>query len=216
MCNPVINSNSFRAVIFDLYGTLLEAVKDEHLFLKLARRSPIPVRQALQTAMTTDNPTLESYAQRVNVVELDNIKELERSLTGSVNLVKPYDDAFETLELLKSLGIKIGLISNLATPYKKPFFDCGLDKYIDTAIFSCDFGVMKPDPGIYLHIAEALDVNVNEMLMIGDHYRSDVVGATNVGMKAIQIVRGDELPKPGVNTTSTLLGAVQSVSRLAT
>lgn len=51
--------------------------------------------------------------------------------------------------------------------------------------FSDELGVAKPHPRIFEHTVEQLDCKMEEAVHIGDSEYSDIVGAKNVGMKAV-------------------------------
>jgi len=99
---------------------------------------------------------------------------------------------FEGIDhLLEELSnhYKIGLISNLATPYKKPFYSLGLLDHFDEAIFSCDVGLQKPNVGIFRLMEEKLGYSGDEVLMVGDSFKSDYQGSISVGWKALRVVK---------------------------
>ena len=96
--------------------------------------------------------------------------------------------------------MKLGLISNLASPYRKPFFDLGLDIYFDEVLFSCDVGLTKPDPKIYQTMIDKLNINPEQALMTGDKVHADVDGPKAIGMRAIHLDRF----KKSSNSISTL------------
>jgi putative hydrolase of the HAD superfamily len=49
-------------------------------------------------------------------------------------------------------------------------------------VLSEELGIRKPDPAIFWHAAELLDVAPGDCLYIGDSYDNDVVGAKRSGM----------------------------------
>ena len=83
------------------------------------------------------------------------------------------------------------MISNLATPYKKPFYTLGLSKYFDVEIFSCDCGLKKPDEAIYRLALKQLDSVPEKTLMIGDTYKADVIGPQAIGIQGILLNRAE-------------------------
>ena len=127
------------------------------------------------------NQSSEVYQERLNLYFWCPLKR------GGLPVL--FEDSLPTLIKLKGKGIKTGLISNLASPYKRPVKDLGLEKYFDVIVFSCDEGVAKPDASIYKFALEQLGSSSAEALMIGDSYRSDVEGALTVGMTGVQLVR---------------------------
>jgi YjjG family noncanonical pyrimidine nucleotidase len=66
------------------------------------------------------------------------------------------------------------------------------------AIVVCEnTGALKPDPKAFAHATDKAGVNPEEVLYVGDSYRSDVEGAQNVGWRVAWYVRN------GTNGQST-------------
>ncbi len=102
--------------------------------------------------------------------------------------VVPYDDTVDTLERLRAAGYRIGLVSNTMWParyHHQELQRFGLHPYFDHTVFSSDVGVWKPQPGIYLLSLGALDVPAKEAVFVGDMPAHDIVGAKEVGMRAV-------------------------------
>ena len=57
-----------------------------------------------------------------------------------------------------------------------------LDQF-DQLTWSCDLGVVKPDPAIYLHTIKKLNVKPEQALFI-DNLQKNIVGAEAVGLNA--------------------------------
>jgi hypothetical protein len=47
---------------------------------------------------------------------------------------------------------------------------------------SADLGIRKPNPAIFLHALDALNVPPHEAVMVGDSLRADIVGGLNLGI----------------------------------
>ncbi|HCX22689.1 MAG TPA: noncanonical pyrimidine nucleotidase, YjjG family, partial [Cytophagales bacterium] len=58
----------------------------------------------------------------------------------------------------------------------------GLDKYFEHVITSETIGVKKPNPEIFTHALEKVDVRPEDALMIGDNPKTDIWGAQNAGI----------------------------------
>ena len=102
--------------------------------------------------------------------------------------VVPFDDTVDTLERLRAGGYRLGLVSNTMWPAKyhhRELRRFGLQPYFDHTAFSSDVGVWKPQPGIYLLSLGALDVAAEEAVFVGDMPAHDIVGAKEVGMRAV-------------------------------
>lgn len=101
-----------------------------------------------------------------------------------------FPDTVDCIKELKAKGLKIGVISNLSTTFKTPFFRLGLNELVDTWGFSCDLGAAKPDPKIFNLFNEKFQhVNPSSILFIGDSLSSDIGLAKNVGMRGILLDR---------------------------
>ena len=61
----------------------------------------------------------------------------------------------------------------------------GIDKYFDALILSEDIGVNKPNRELYEYALQKTASKVEESIMIGDMFETDIVGAENIGMKQI-------------------------------
>ncbi len=56
-------------------------------------------------------------------------------------------------------------------------------------IFSCDFGMLKPNNSIFKEVENSTKAKPNEILMVGDSYTSDIKGAENMGWNYLRINR---------------------------
>jgi HAD superfamily hydrolase (TIGR01549 family) len=114
---------------------------------------------------------------------------VERGIAEELQSIEFYPETLRVLEWAKERGYKIGLISNLASPYKEPFFTRGLNKFFDTVIFSCDCGLAKPDRRIFELALFMLRVSPDEALMVGDSERADLFGPREIGMFSVLLDR---------------------------
>jgi HAD superfamily hydrolase (TIGR01549 family) len=112
--------------------------------------------------------------------------EIERRWERSHNF-DLYDDALPTLELLRSHGLKLGLVSNGARDIDDFVTDHGLD--VDAAIGSRGHGWTKPHPSIFRAALERLGVEPEETAMVGDSPEDDIEGARALGMSAFLLDR---------------------------
>jgi putative hydrolase of the HAD superfamily len=106
------------------------------------------------------------------------------------------------LEVLRSRGLRLGLVSNAFDPgwlLHRDLEQMGIAERIDYAVFSSEVGKRKPHPEIFERALEALEVAPGEALFVGDRLYEDVRGAAQVGMTTVQAVwfRADEHPDGG-------------------
>jgi putative hydrolase of the HAD superfamily len=99
-----------------------------------------------------------------------------------------YDDTVATLTRLRSRVGTIGLISNTVFPERAHHHELkrfGIAPFFDFTIFSSTFGLRKPHPDIFYKAANQAGVAPQECVYVGDRYKEDIVGPSEVGMSAI-------------------------------
>jgi putative hydrolase of the HAD superfamily len=106
----------------------------------------------------------------------------EHNLWGSVR-----ERTAETLEELRSRGLRLGVISNADGRVDALLAAVGLREHFDFVIDSALVGVEKPDPRIFRMGLERLGVAPEEAVYVGDIYEIDVVGARAAGMAAVLV-----------------------------
>ena len=106
---------------------------------------------------------------------------------------KAYDDSLPTLKALKNRGLTLGIISNVVQDMEATYQDLGLQPYLDFKVTSSEVGCDKPKPEIFLTALNKAKAKPEETLYVGDQYDVDIVGARNVGIKAVLLDRNDWL-----------------------
>ena len=95
---------------------------------------------------------------------------------------QPYPDVVPTLDHLRSLGIRLGVVSNWDSSLDRLLQIHGLRDYFEVVAASLVIGVEKPDPKIFEWTLSALNVSAAECLHVGDSEIDDGQGATNAGI----------------------------------
>jgi putative hydrolase of the HAD superfamily len=103
------------------------------------------------------------------------------------------------LEALRVRGLRLGLVSNAFDPgwlLHRDLEQMGLAQRLDFSVFSSEVGMRKPHPEIFERALEALEVDPDRALFVGDRLYEDVRGAAEVGMLTAQALwfRADEHP----------------------
>jgi HAD superfamily hydrolase (TIGR01549 family) len=200
--------DNIKAVVFDLYGTLIclqgKTKVYQRLFKDIGLNTKSELKQAIKTAFTQDFNSLESLIKKIRPKSDIKTTDYEKELEKEIKSAKLYTDSIPTLSKLMEKNIKLGLISNLSSPYKKPFFSLRLEDYFDAFLLSCDIGLLKPDPAIYRKIAQNLELEPSSILMIGDSLQSDVNGPISIGMQAIHLCRNNTIPN-SINSLEDIL-----------
>jgi putative hydrolase of the HAD superfamily len=94
---------------------------------------------------------------------------------------------------IKQAGFRLGILSNMGDgvlDYMRPRFPW-LAQF-DHLTWSCELGVVKPDPAIYLHTVNKLNVAPDRALFI-DNLQKNIVGAEAVGLHAALFENPEQL-----------------------
>ena len=105
---------------------------------------------------------------------------------------KLYPEVLSVLNSLKSIGVRMGVVSNTTNPRfmkENEMQAAGLKPYFEFAIYSSETPYRKPHPSIFELAIEHLNMKPEEILFVGDNISMDVIGAKNVGMKSAWINR---------------------------
>jgi putative hydrolase of the HAD superfamily len=130
-------------------------------------------------------------------------EEVDRFLAAEHEIWVPSHQLASTthalLEVLRSHGLKLGIVSNA---FDSPAFlhrdleQLGVAERIDVAVFASEVGWRKPHPAIFERALEALGVTAERTLFVGDSLAADLGGAAALGMRTCQAVwfRADDDP----------------------
>lgn len=92
-----------------------------------------------------------------------------------------YPDAAPTLRALKARGIATAAVSNVGFDLRPVLEGLGLLELLDAVVLSYEIGVVKPDPDVFHMACDALGVEPERTLMVGDHPEADG-GAADAGL----------------------------------
>jgi putative hydrolase of the HAD superfamily len=85
---------------------------------------------------------------------------------------------------IKAAGFRLAILSNMGhgvLEHLRARFSW-LSQF-DQLTWSCELGVVKPDPAIYLHTIKKLNVKPEQALFI-DNLQKNIAGAEEVGLRA--------------------------------
>jgi Haloacid dehalogenase-like hydrolase len=91
------------------------------------------------------------------------------------------------LKELQRRGFQLGVVTNRhwgGSSFQEDLRVLGLLDYFDPRYMaiSCDLGIRKPNPAIFMHVLNAFNATPQEAVMVGDSLRSDVLGAQLLGI----------------------------------
>ncbi|HEX2119588.1 MAG TPA: HAD family hydrolase, partial [Acidimicrobiales bacterium] len=97
-------------------------------------------------------------------------------------------DAVPTLTALRDRGLRIGLLSNTHWPrsFHERFLERdGLVEFIDARLYTSEMPFQKPHPSAFVTAAEALGVDPERAVFVGDRPWDDISGAQAAGMRTV-------------------------------
>lgn len=93
----------------------------------------------------------------------------------------------DALKRMRAAGLRLGLISNADKMEVAAWSDCALCGLFDVELFSCDVGLVKPDPAIYRKCLEGLALPASDCLFVGDGGSNELIGAKEVGLRTVLV-----------------------------
>jgi putative hydrolase of the HAD superfamily len=192
-----------NAVIFDLFGTLVDFLPDsayEQNKAEVARvlGAPVEAFVRLWRMLLPDRDAgrfggLEDdlrYACRLLNVH-PTPAQIARAAALRLRMIRrnlqPRDGAETLLTTLRDAGVRVGLVSDCAAEVPRVWGESPLSGWIDAPVFSCEAKMKKPDPRLYLLVSEWLGVPPGGCLYVGDGGSQELTGAARVGMRPVLI-----------------------------
>jgi putative hydrolase of the HAD superfamily len=85
---------------------------------------------------------------------------------------------------IRARGLKIGVVSNgTLVEQVETLVRLGIVNLIDAIVISEEYGYEKPSAKLFDVIAESLSISKSNILLVGDDWKSDIVGGFEAGMK---------------------------------
>ncbi|MBW3086866.1 Phosphoglycolate phosphatase, plasmid [Austwickia sp. TVS 96-490-7B] len=116
----------------------------------------------------------------------------------------PYEDTLPTLQSLRDAGIRTAVLSNVGIDLTPVLRRTGIADAVDAVVMSYQVGSAKPEPQIFRHTLDLLDVSAERALMAGDSWRDDS-GAAAVGIRTLLLPR-TVTPAHGLGLVLRLVG----------
>ena len=192
------NLYAVQAIIFDLDGTLVDSAEDlraavNRLFRTLDLR---PIKADEIKGMIGDG-VLKLVERALVAADADPAQKdtllprfLELYQADPATRTRCYPGVAETLKALQQRGFRLAVVTN------KPVF--ATNKILEALSLSAFFPVVvggdsvpkrKPDPAPLLEAARQLQLDVDELLMVGDNIH-DVEAARAAGMRCVAVSYG--------------------------
>lgn len=230
-----------RVVAFDVWNTLLDI---DVVFRRIAYiasdrldsdfqevlesiASAYSASKALRRYGDVDGFQIIVESQKILARELGiGVAEVIEVIAEALSSIDPntllFSDARDALKILSRLGFRMGVIGNVvfwSSVYTRRILKhLGILNYMDTAIFSDELRINKPDRRIFLKFSREMGVEPSYIAYVGDSVIEDVGGALSAGMKAIYIDRGRRervvLSDIGIAVVTNLLEIVDALDIL--
>jgi len=209
---------TLKAVLFDLYGTLVNIKTDEHdpevyrtlsQFLAYNRvyvepdelyRSYMGKIKIQLSKSRLEFPDIDALKIFTTIVHEYGAGRMEtrlplytarlfRGLTRKV--FDPFPGIYPMLERLRE-QYPMALVSDAQRCYTEPEIELlKLSRFFEHVFLSSDYGFRKPEPRYFQSALKALGVKPSEAVYVGDNPYRDLWGAKRAGMKMV-LVRSDE------------------------
>lgn len=182
-----------KVIIFDAFGTLVKIGESRHPYRRIMNwlkdngRKPTTNDASIIMSNNLDFEELAVLFGKALPTEL--LKEINHDLQFELNTIMLFEDVIPTLQILKDLGFKIALCSNLAKPYGDKLKTILPKNLFDVLVLSYEVDAIKPEINIYETLRTKLDFQMCEALFIGDNPILDVEVPISLGMSARLIER---------------------------
>jgi len=201
----------YKAMLFDLDGTLIDTVSDIHAAVNEALvELGLPTLSAQQVRDRVGHGTqllmLHAYAELKGVTpkSVEESGELTRIMAiyarcylarcGQTSVLYPH--VRQALEALRAQGVKLAVVTNKETRYTLPILEAhSLPHLFDRVVCGDTFPIRKPDPaGVNACMAE-FGTDVTTTLFVGDS-SVDVATARHAGVAVWALPYGYNMGQP--------------------
>jgi putative hydrolase of the HAD superfamily len=194
-----------RAVIFDLWGTLVpfDWKSWEHTMTTIVELLGFPReefarewKRDYERRLVSDlRESTERVCRVLGGAPADAIDEsLKLRTEAHRRMFTPREDAVSTLQKLRARGYLTGLITNCSSEAPELLHESSLVGLFDVEVFSCTAGLKKPDREIYELATTQLEVDPQLSFFIGDGTDNELAGARAFGLQAVLLRPGDTKP----------------------
>ena len=205
-----------RVVLFDLDDTLFDHKHCSRVGLVAVQKSYAGrIHESIDEVESTYSELLEQWHKKVldGSISIDKARvERFRDLLSNEQTVatddesqaaarcyrRAYDAAYRpvpgSIALLQRVKAErpIGIVTNhIVSEQVKKIAAIGIGPFVDQLVVSEEVGVAKPDARVFEAALSRLGGTADEAVMIGDSWSSDILGATEMGIRAIWLNRYD-------------------------
>lgn len=197
---------SFRAIIFDLFGTIVDdftassAAYHEEFSAALGVPHDLFMqhwRQITDRRTMGEFQTVESSIEHVcrimgTSITADRMKRaVEIRIQLTRRALEPRRGAVSTISQLRRAGFKIGLLSNCSIEIPILWPETQFAELFDATVFSSRVRIKKPAAQIYNLACDRLGVEPRACVYVADGENYELAAAADVGMHPVLIKTSD-------------------------
>lgn len=185
-----------RAVVFDLDDTLAVPVRDRQTLLEEAADAtdaPALSRADYLRAHrgAVDGETRAPIFERLLSNDDPPPEAVARAYREAVNDALEPVDGVETLvgDLTNGMGYRVGLLTDGPPRAQRSKLDrLGWSDRFDATLVTGELDTRKPDRITFESICDRLGVEPADAVYVGDNPETDIRGATDAGLQAVQVL----------------------------
>jgi putative hydrolase of the HAD superfamily len=185
-------------LVFDLWNTLASSVAPTNPIIELGRqlkdagcthwlraiergmmRRPLPGIETAIGFIEAEAGVTLSTSDRAEAIRIWHEASAE---------VELFADVLPALDRLRG-RFRLAMLSNTQSFEMEFVEESGLAERFEVIHYSCDTGLLKPDPRAFAATLAALGAAPSDALMIGDNWKDDIAGARAAGLRARLIRR---------------------------
>jgi HAD superfamily hydrolase (TIGR01509 family) len=194
--------NSIRAILFDAHGVLYDRSLSTDAFVaELLARHGYTVAIAAADGPRLKTMKADASCSRVGYeaywdsfllargVRPADQAPLREAILAQTHQVVPMPGAEQTSRALKQLGLRTGIVTDTMYPLDWKMIwlaQIGVAEYVDAVACSTAVGAHKPDPRIYQHALDRLDVQSGQAMFVG-HATHELDGARRLGITTVAV-----------------------------
>lgn len=174
------NNNSMDS-IYKLINNYMGADKE---VIKKAYNNIDDIHKTLTVNTASSHNKYIKFKQLLEKFNMTNIEEVHKKYWEIFfKNIKLNEGILELLEWIKSIGIKIFILTDYETEYQiEKLKKLNILNYIDYVITSEEIGCEKPSIHCFNYVLMKTNCNRDEIIMIGDSFKKDIKGAINSGI----------------------------------
>ncbi len=196
----------YKAICFDIDGTLYDVKVQNSYVSKMALRHPVVCARynALRKHIRAKQDDFEntplknkSFREREAIMFMESsglFKSEEKArrylddryynvLYKYYGVVEKQPEVIRTMHYLKYKGIRTAVLSDW--PIQNKLNQIGVDEFMEFKICSDDSGYLKPSVHCFEYLLYNLKLEASEILYVGDSYEKDILGAGKAGIDAV-------------------------------